>query len=62
VAKDSETFQLRADEAAEEARTTSLDNVRQRALRAEATWRQMADRARLVEQNIKERNAAKQPD
>jgi hypothetical protein len=55
VLKNSETFQTRADEAAEEARTATLENVRVRALRAEATWRQIAERAKLVEQNIKER-------
>lgn len=35
----------RADEAASEAERASLDNVKQRALRSEAAWRDMAERA-----------------
>ena len=35
----------RADEAATEAEEALLDNVRQRARRSEAAWREMADRA-----------------
>lgn len=35
----------RAAEAATEAEQASLDNVRQRARRSEAAWREMADRA-----------------
>jgi hypothetical protein len=34
----------RADEAAIEAETASLDNVKERALRSEEAWRGMADR------------------
>lgn len=34
----------RAEEAAVEAKTASLDNVKKRALRSEAAWRGMADR------------------
>lgn len=34
----------RAEEAAIEAKTASLDNVKKRALRSEAAWRGMADR------------------
>ena len=35
----------RANEAAKEAEGASLENVRQRARRSEAVWREMADRA-----------------
>ncbi|WP_068071794.1 hypothetical protein [Novosphingobium lentum] len=48
----SQTFEFytaRADEAAAEATAAKLDNVRDRALRSEAAWRQMADRVRRVE-------------
>ena len=38
----------RADEAAEEASGAALDNVRDRALRSEATWRGLAEHARGV--------------
>lgn len=34
----------RADEAASEAEEASLDNVKQRALRSEAAWREIAER------------------
>ena len=37
-------YLARADDAAHEAEEAVLDNVRDRALRAEAAWRQMADR------------------
>lgn len=40
----------RADEAAAEARLALLDNVRERALRSEAAWRQMAERLLRVEE------------
>ena len=39
----------RADDAAEEAKVATLDNVRDRALRAEAAWRHMADRQVKIE-------------
>ncbi|GMN15009.1 hypothetical protein [Altererythrobacter sp. MTPC7] len=38
----------RADEAAAEAENAALANVRDRALRAEATWRGLANQARAV--------------
>lgn len=41
-----EFYTARADEAAREAEATPLGNVRHRALRSEAAWRGMADRAR----------------
>lgn len=40
----SDFYLNRASECAREARETSLDNVRDRCLRAEAAWRSMADR------------------
>lgn len=43
-----EFYMTRADEAAAEAEAAALDNVRDRALRAEATWRGLADQARAV--------------
>lgn len=39
----------RADEAATEAEEASLDNVRQRARRSEAAWREIADRTLKTE-------------
>jgi hypothetical protein len=43
-----EFYQARAEESAAEARAAVLDNVRDRALRSEATWRALADPARAV--------------
>jgi hypothetical protein len=43
---DLETYLKRADQALAEANATTLDNVRQRCLRAEAAWRAMAARAK----------------
>lgn len=40
----------RAEEWAEEARQSDLENVRERARRSEAAWRTMADRAIQVEE------------
>lgn len=51
-------YYKRAEEAAHEAEIATLANVRERALRAEATWRAMADRAVAVEENIRSRNEA----
>lgn len=45
-----EFYEARANEAAAEARAAVLDNVRDRALRSEATWRSLADQARAVAQ------------
>ena len=39
-----EFYLSRAEESAREAADATLDNVRDRALRAEAAWRAMADR------------------
>ena len=47
----SQTFEFydsRAREAAKEARDATLENVRQRSLRAEKTWRGLAEQARKV--------------
>ena len=40
----------RADRAAEAAASATLDNVRERELRAEKTWRGLAEKARSVAQ------------
>ena len=57
----------RADEAANEANNTPLMNVRERALRSESAWREMAARVlkvehdrKLAEQDRKERREAEQ--
>jgi len=50
-------FVQRADEAAKEAAVASLNNVRERALRSEAAWRDMAKRALHIEH---ERDVARQ--
>jgi hypothetical protein len=43
-----EFYDARANEAAAEAAVAVLDNVRERALRSEKTWRALADQARRV--------------
>ncbi|WP_209348421.1 hypothetical protein [Pontixanthobacter sp. CEM42] len=45
-----EFYNTRANEAAAEAAAATLDNVRERALRSETAWREMADRAKQMEQ------------
>ena len=45
-----EFYNTRAKEAAAEAEAATLDNVRERALRSETAWREMADRALQMEQ------------
>ena len=47
----------RAAEAARDADIAQLDNVRDRALRSEAAWRDMADRARKTEESRAKREA-----
>jgi len=42
-------YDSRANEAAEAAEAATLDNVRERNLRSEATWRGLAEQARKVE-------------
>ena len=48
----------RAEEAARQAESAELHNVRDRALRSEAAWRDMADRARKTEESRAKREAA----
>lgn len=43
-----EFYHARAEESATEAQAAQLDNVRDRALRSEATWRGLAEQARKV--------------
>lgn len=43
-----EFYDARANEAAAEAASATLDNVRERNLRAEKTWRALADQAQKV--------------
>ncbi len=56
-----EFYDARAKEAAAEAEAATLENVRERALRSEQTWRGLAEQARKVahdrEQAEKERAA-----
>ena len=51
MANGHEFYLLRANESAREAAETALENVRERALRSEAAWRGMADRALTVERD-----------
>ncbi|MCB2074481.1 MAG: hypothetical protein H6917_05535 [Novosphingobium sp.] len=46
-----EFCEARAEEAASEARSTQLENVRQRALRSEAAWRAFGSRLALARRN-----------
>lgn len=48
MSQTSDFYDARAQEAASEASKSELENVRQRHLRAEATWRALADQARGV--------------
>ncbi|MXO47584.1 hypothetical protein GRI69_04860 [Erythrobacter vulgaris] len=50
----------RADQAAEEASEAILDNVRDRALRSEATWRGLAEHARGVAEEREKARVEKQ--
>ena len=52
-----EFYDARAREAAREAKEATLDNVRDRSLRAEKTWRGLATQARKV---MRERAKAEQ--
>ena len=52
-----EFYDARAREAAAEAEKATLDNVRERNLRAAKTWRGLADQARRV---VAERNKVQQ--
>lgn len=55
MAQTIEFLRERIREAAEEARNATLDNVRERALRSEAAWQEMADRATAVAHKRAER-------
>ena len=48
MAQTYEFYQERADAAAAAAERATLENVRERELRAEKTWRGLADQARAV--------------
>ncbi|GAA4043173.1 hypothetical protein [Parerythrobacter jejuensis] len=54
-----EFYDARAKEAAAEAGKAKLDNVRERALRSEATWRSLADQARRVADERAKADAAR---
>jgi hypothetical protein len=47
--KDFDTYLARANEARAEAESATLANVRERCLRAEAAWREMAGRVQRTE-------------
>ena len=53
-------YLARASDCAAEAASATLDNVRDRALRSEAAWRQMADRMQRVETQRVVAEAARQ--
>ena len=57
--KDREVYLLRAEQARAEADAATLDNVRDRCLRAEAAWMEMAMRADRTERMRAEQIAAK---
>jgi hypothetical protein len=57
--KDPQVFLARAEEARAEADAATLDNVRQRCLRSEAAWRDMAERAAKTEKMRSDQEAAK---
>ncbi len=56
---DRETFLARAAEARKDADTAMLDNVRDRCLRSEAAWSEMAARAERTEKMRAARDAEK---
>ena len=53
-------YDTRASEAATEAENATLENVRERNLRAEKTWRALADQAQKVESDRKKAAAVRQ--
>jgi len=57
--KDREIYLLRAEQARNEAAEATLDNVRDRCLRAESAWMEMADRAERTERMRADQAAAK---
>ncbi|MBO6768079.1 MAG: hypothetical protein JJ901_07210 [Erythrobacter sp.] len=54
-----EFYAARAAEAAADAEAATLDNVRERALRSEATWQALADQARSVAEQRRKIEAKK---
>jgi hypothetical protein len=58
--KDRDVYLLRAEQARAEAREATLDNVRDRCLRAEAAWMEMASRAERTEKMRVDQLAAKE--
>ena len=57
--KDRDIYMLRAKQARTEADEATLDNVRDRCLRAEAAWMEMASRAERTEKMRADQLAAK---
>jgi hypothetical protein len=57
--RDRELYRLRAEQARTEANEATLENVRERCLRAEAAWMEMADRADRTEKMRADQLAAK---
>ena len=57
--RDSQLFAARAEAAGAEAAGAKLDNVRDRALRSEKAWAEMAERSRKMEAS---RDARVRPD
>ncbi len=53
-------YDQRARDAADEAQQATLDNVRDRNLRAEKTWRALADQAQKVEDDRKKAAVVRQ--
>ncbi|AKQ42751.1 hypothetical protein CP97_12940 [Aurantiacibacter atlanticus] len=53
-------YDQRASDAADAAQAATLDNVRERNLRAEKTWRALADQAKKVEGDRKKAAAVRQ--
>lgn len=58
--KDRDIYRLRAEQARVEAEEATLENVRERCLRAEAAWKEMADRAERTEKMRQTLLAAKE--
>lgn len=56
---DEETFLARAADARAEAEAATLDNVRERCLRSEAAWNEMAARVAHVQKLREQRDAEK---
>ena len=57
--KDRDVYRIRAEQARAEADEATLENVRDRCLRAEAAWMEMAERADRTEKMRVDQAAAK---